>query len=84
MADPQTYCSHCYHDYFNLSKTEILQIINCREMLSRIEAAPTAGVPIVNYGICSAYLKGILPRAFSPFLDYCLLKHKNSLSRRLI
>ncbi|MBS3947533.1 MAG: [FeFe] hydrogenase H-cluster maturation GTPase HydF [Dethiobacter sp.] len=42
-------------------------MINRREMLSRIACAQEAGVPIVNYGVCIAYLMGILPRALSPF-----------------
>jgi len=42
-------------------------MINRREMLSRIMQAQTAGVPIVNYGVCIAYIMGILPRALSPF-----------------
>jgi [FeFe] hydrogenase H-cluster maturation GTPase HydF len=58
-------------------------MINRREMLARLEAAQTAEVPIVNYGICIAYLKGILPRALSPFPDYNLFEQKNNLNRRL-
>jgi len=42
-------------------------MINRREMLSRIMQAQVAGVPIVNYGVCIAYIMGILPRALSPF-----------------
>ncbi|MEA4926268.1 MAG: [FeFe] hydrogenase H-cluster maturation GTPase HydF [Syntrophomonadaceae bacterium] len=42
-------------------------MINRREMLSRIMQAQEAGVPIVNYGVCIAYIMGILPRALSPF-----------------
>jgi len=42
-------------------------MINRREMLSRIMKAQAAGVPIVNYGVCIAYVLGILPRALSPF-----------------
>jgi len=42
-------------------------MINRREMLSRIMQAQAAGVPIVNYGVCIAYVLGILPRALSPF-----------------
>lgn len=42
-------------------------MINRREMLSRIMQAQAAGVPIVNYGVCIAYLMGILTRALSPF-----------------
>lgn len=42
-------------------------MINRGEMLSRIMQAQTAGVPIVNYGVCIAYVLGILHRALSPF-----------------
>lgn len=42
-------------------------MINRREMLSRIMRAEAAGVPIVNYGIAIAKLKGILSRVLSPF-----------------
>jgi len=49
-------------------------MINRREMLSRIMQAQAAGVPIVNYGVCIAYVLGILKRALSPFplLQECL------------
>lgn len=42
-------------------------MINRREMLSRILQARQINIPIVNYGVAIAYLKGILPRALSPF-----------------
>lgn len=42
-------------------------MINRREMLSRIMQVQQAGVPIVNYGVCIAYVQGILKRALSPF-----------------
>ena len=42
-------------------------MINRREMLSRIMRAEAAGVPIVNYGIAIAEIKGILYRVLSPF-----------------
>ncbi|AQS59507.1 [FeFe] hydrogenase H-cluster maturation GTPase HydF [Desulforamulus ferrireducens] len=42
-------------------------MINRREMLSRIMQVQQAGVPIVNYGVCIAYVQGILRRALSPF-----------------
>lgn len=42
-------------------------MLNRREMLWRIAQAREAGVPIVNYGVLIAYLKGILPRALVPF-----------------
>ncbi|SHL03223.1 [FeFe] hydrogenase H-cluster maturation GTPase HydF [Desulforamulus aeronauticus] len=42
-------------------------MINRREMLSRIMQVQQAGVPIVNYGVCIAYVQGILRRVLSPF-----------------
>ncbi|WP_374712055.1 [FeFe] hydrogenase H-cluster maturation GTPase HydF [Symbiobacterium terraclitae] len=42
-------------------------MVNRQLMLSRIRRAQAAGVPIVNYGVCIAYLNGILPRALTPF-----------------
>jgi [FeFe] hydrogenase H-cluster maturation GTPase HydF len=42
-------------------------MLNRRAMLSRIEAAKAAGVPITNYGMTIAYSKGILERALEPF-----------------
>lgn len=36
-----------------------------REMLSRLETIRACGVPVVNYGILIAALKGILPRALA-------------------
>jgi [FeFe] hydrogenase H-cluster maturation GTPase HydF len=42
-------------------------MINRREMLSRIMQVNEAGVAVVNYGVCIAYLHGILKRALSPF-----------------
>lgn len=42
-------------------------MMNRAAMLSRINEARENNVPIVNYGILIAYLKGILPRALQPF-----------------
>jgi len=42
-------------------------MVNRKLVLSRIRRAQAAGVPIVNYGVCIAYLHGILPRALTPF-----------------
>ena len=42
-------------------------MLNRREMLWRIAQAREAGVPLVNYGVLIAYLKGILPRGLAPF-----------------
>ena len=43
-------------------------MLNRREMLYRIAAAQSAGVPIVNYGVLLACLNGILPRALGPLV----------------
>ncbi len=42
-------------------------MLNRREMLHRIRAVTSEGIPIVNYGVLIAYLHGILPRALAPF-----------------
>jgi [FeFe] hydrogenase H-cluster maturation GTPase HydF len=42
-------------------------MFNRRAMLSRIARCSRAGVPITNYGMTIAFLKGILRRALAPF-----------------
>jgi [FeFe] hydrogenase H-cluster maturation GTPase HydF len=42
-------------------------MFNRRAMLSRIARCRRAGIPITNYGLTIAYVKGILPRALVPF-----------------
>ena len=42
-------------------------MLNRREMKSRIQRAVEAGVPIVNYGVLIACIKGILNRSLEPF-----------------
>lgn len=42
-------------------------VFNRQELLSRIEKARQAGVPITNYGLAIAFLNGILERALKPF-----------------
>ncbi|MFB3880599.1 MAG: [FeFe] hydrogenase H-cluster maturation GTPase HydF [Armatimonadota bacterium] len=42
-------------------------MINRQEMLSRMERAREAGVPIVNYGVFLAAVHGVLERALEPF-----------------
>ncbi|MCS7239510.1 MAG: [FeFe] hydrogenase H-cluster maturation GTPase HydF [Thermoguttaceae bacterium] len=42
-------------------------MFNRRHMLSRIAHCRRAGVPITNYGLAIAFLKGLLPRALEPF-----------------
>lgn len=38
-----------------------------REIQNRVAQAVKAGVPITNYGILIAYMKGILSRSLEPF-----------------
>ena len=38
-----------------------------REMLYRLQTAGNRGVPITNYGVAIAHLKGVLPRVLEPF-----------------
>lgn len=42
-------------------------MFNRREVLSRINRAEQAGVPITNYGVCISELKGVLERVLEPF-----------------
>jgi [FeFe] hydrogenase H-cluster maturation GTPase HydF len=42
-------------------------VFNRRELLTRIEKARQAGVPITNYGLAIAFLNGIFERALQPF-----------------
>jgi [FeFe] hydrogenase H-cluster maturation GTPase HydF len=42
-------------------------MINPKEMHWRMGAAEAAGVPMVNYGVAIAYMKGIFNRALEPF-----------------
>jgi len=53
-------------------------MLNRREMNYRIEMARENGVPIVNYGILIAYLKGILERSVELFPDVHTALQKNS------
>lgn len=41
--------------------------LNRKEMLNRIDASLEKGVPVINYGLCIAYLHGIFERALRPF-----------------
>jgi [FeFe] hydrogenase H-cluster maturation GTPase HydF len=41
-------------------------MLNAREMRWRIACAADAGVPITNYGMIIAYMKGIIERSMSP------------------
>lgn len=42
-------------------------MLNEKEMMSRIEMAKSAGVPIVNYGVAIAHMHGILCRSLEAF-----------------
>lgn len=42
-------------------------MMNRSAMLSRIQSSKELGVPIVNYGVLMAYVKGILDRTLEPF-----------------
>lgn len=42
-------------------------MITRKETLRRFELAKEAGIPITNYGVCIAYLKGVLGRVLAPF-----------------
>lgn len=42
-------------------------MLNEKEMRRRAEAAKSAGIPIVNYGIAIAHIHGILERSLEPF-----------------
>jgi len=42
-------------------------MINRRDMLSRIEKAKEASVPVTNYGVCISFVQGVLERVLSPF-----------------
>ena len=42
-------------------------MINRRNMLSRIQQAKEAGVPITNYGVAISFVQGVLERVLSPF-----------------
>jgi len=44
-------------------------MITRREMLTRIEKAKEAGVPITNYGFAISRSQGVLERVLSPFPD---------------
>lgn len=50
-------------------------MLNEREMKYRLSCAADQGVPMTNYGIMIAYVKGILKRSVKVFPNiYCLLK----------
>jgi [FeFe] hydrogenase H-cluster maturation GTPase HydF len=46
-------------------------MINRRFMLTRIQRAREAGVPMTNYGVCISFLQGVLERVLAPFPAAC-------------
>ena len=42
-------------------------VLNRREMLTRIQMAKEARIPITNYGVCISFLQGVIRRTLSPF-----------------
>ena len=44
-------------------------MLNANEMKYRMQEAVIQGVPIVNYGILIAYMKGIVKRSLALFPD---------------
>ncbi|MGA2090141.1 MAG: [FeFe] hydrogenase H-cluster maturation GTPase HydF [Endomicrobiales bacterium] len=55
-------------------------MINRRQMLSRIQKAREAGVPITNYGLCIALVQGVIERVLEPFPS-ALTAYKSSLDK---
>ena len=48
-------------------------MLNAREMKYRVQCAVDQGIPITNYGILIAYLRGILKRSVEPFPEIARL-----------
>ena len=63
----------CGRDYpENLKEYKL--IVHCggcmltrREMLFRIHKAQQEGIPVTNYGLCIAFIQGVIERVLSPF-----------------
>ena len=51
-------------------------MLNEQEMQYRLREAEAQGVPMTNYGILIAYMKGILERSLQPFPDMAALLEK--------
>ena len=51
-------------------------MLNEQEMQYRLKMAESQGVPMTNYGILIAYMKGILERSLQPFPDMAALLAK--------
>ena len=48
-------------------------MLNEQEMQYRLKEAADQGVPMTNYGILIAYMKGILERSLQPFPEMAAL-----------
>jgi len=44
-------------------------MITRKQVFNRLRPAIEAGVPVTNYGMAIAYMKGIFNRAIAPFLE---------------
>ncbi len=44
-------------------------VFNRQEMITRIEKARAAGIPVTNYGMAISYMHGIFERAMQPFTE---------------
>jgi predicted GTPase len=53
-------------------------MLNRREVLSRLEEATAAGIPVINYGMGIAWLHGILDRALKAFPEALKLWQQDS------
>ena len=42
-------------------------MLNRHETLARLQLAEHAGVPVTNYGMCIAYVQGVIERVLTPF-----------------
>jgi len=56
-------------------------MLNRREMLSRIQKAREAGVPITNFGVAISMLQGVIKRSLEPF-PAALLAFERQLNAR--
>jgi len=44
-------------------------MITRKQMVNRLKPAIDAGIPVTNYGMAIAYIKGIFERATAPFSE---------------
>ena len=57
-------------------------MLNEQEMQYRFGEAAAQGVPMTNYGILIAYMKGILKRSLQPFPEMARLLKKDQKENR--